>query len=211
LRIWGEIPQLFANAGCGIADSLNGALQFFAGYAEVPNPVFDLILAGHGNLGSIRHNPRREAASHERLHCAQILLSRAPSDAHLARYLVRRAATFDLVYFMVRVWRQPLLICGHTSGGTEPHVPVAMHVKSQLAAAVVAAYRACSDPINVFGGADKAAYDQDCVHWSTPAYGELARFDFKSRKKGRSRRSRSMYCRSRTCFGVDRSTDKAIS
>ena len=74
----------------------------------------------------------------ELLHCAQICWSRTVNGPS-ARHFPRRAITIDLVYFLLRVWRQSLLVCIHASRGTEPHVPVAMYTKSQIPTAVIAA------------------------------------------------------------------------
>src|SRR5215469_16517131 len=61
-RPWGKISQLFANACGRVANSLKGAFQFFACYAEVPDPTLDVTLSS--NLTTIRHNSLRKAALH---------------------------------------------------------------------------------------------------------------------------------------------------
>ena len=122
----GKISQLFANACGRVANSLKRAFQFFACYAEVPDPTLDVTLSS--NLTTIRHNSLRKAALHELLHCV-----------HSARSFPRRAITVDLVYFLLRVCGQSLLVCVHASRGTEPHAPVKMYTRSQLSAAMIAA------------------------------------------------------------------------
>ena len=99
-------------------------------YAEVFDPVFDLILTFHSNLTTIRHNSLREAASHEIFPLCLDLLSHPATNARLARRFPRRAITIDFVYFPLRVCRQSLLVCVHAGGGTEPHAPVPMYTKS---------------------------------------------------------------------------------
>jgi hypothetical protein len=69
---------------------------------------------------------------------SDVLLGRTPSNTHLACCLPP-VTTIDLVNFLPRVWRQSLPVCTHASGGTEPHVPVAMRSESQLAATMVTA------------------------------------------------------------------------
>ena len=107
-------------------------------YAEVLYPVFDLILTFHSNLTTIRHNSLREAASHEILPLCLDLLSHPPTNARSARRFPRRAITIDLVYFLLRAWREALLVCVRTGRGAEPHAPVTMYWKPQLSAAVIA-------------------------------------------------------------------------
>jgi len=58
------------------------------------------------------------------------------SQSILAR---RPQANIDPEYLLMRAWRQSLLICAYASRGTESHAVVAMDVKSQFPAAVVAA------------------------------------------------------------------------
>jgi len=90
LRIRGKLSQLFPNACGGIANSLNGAFQFFACHAEVLYPILHLIFICHSNLTTIRHDSLREDASHELLHCAGS-----------ARRFPRRTITIDLKYFLL--------------------------------------------------------------------------------------------------------------
>jgi hypothetical protein len=52
----------------GITDSLNGAFQIFACYAEMLYPILDLVITCDSDLAAIRDNSLREAASHELLH-----------------------------------------------------------------------------------------------------------------------------------------------
>jgi len=61
-------------------------------------------------------------------------------DPASTRCLPRRARDIERKDFLLCLRGEPLLVCAHASGGTEPHVPIAMPTKSQLAAAVVAAY-----------------------------------------------------------------------
>jgi hypothetical protein len=70
--------------------------------------------------------------------CRDVLLSRTPSNTHLACCLPP-VTTIDFVNFLPRVWRQSPPVCIHAGGGTKAHVPVAMRSESQLAAAMVTA------------------------------------------------------------------------
>jgi hypothetical protein len=65
--------------------------------------------------------------------------------------------------------------------------------------------------INFFPAAEEAADADERVHWSAAVGSGFARFDFKTRKTGKSRRSRSIYCRSRVSFCAPRATGEQIS
>jgi hypothetical protein len=71
---------------------------------------------------------RREAAGgHGRL-------SFATADADLSPCSL---VTIEPEYFLSGLWGKSLLVCAHAGQGTESHVPIEMHARSELVAAIV--------------------------------------------------------------------------
>jgi hypothetical protein len=90
-------------------------------------PVLDLVLTRDGDFAAIRHDFLGEASWHNFL-----------LPVRLARSFPRQAIGIDLVYFLLRATRQPLLVRFHARRGTKPHAPVKVCRTSQLSAAVIA-------------------------------------------------------------------------
>jgi hypothetical protein len=93
----------------------------------------------------MRDEARRIAVNIAKLlDCAEGLTEATQTSVSTCR-LPKWPTEIECKYFLLRLWREPLLVGAHTRRATKPHVPIAMLNKSQFRSAVVASQLSWGD------------------------------------------------------------------
>ena len=105
-------------------------------YGWWPQGPLSLVSLWSGTLGVLARSPRQLLSP--KLWCWRPRMTFPPPASVSTCRLPKWPTEIKRKYFLLRLWREPLLVGAHTRRATKPHVPIAMLDKSQFRSAVVA-------------------------------------------------------------------------